>query len=159
MSIGALPLSSAPIAAEGESVSSSGTGSMAPFSGVGTQGTIEFRGERFWATETRTRWRARESDSQAMLGTTDKVPGEKVWYECDFLDVLHGASLTAVSLPVTGGITVLSHELVSNGAQVHLVRALVDGGSLGETATLSFYVDCSDGARRYRTLKIRMRML
>ncbi len=159
MTLCALPLAVAPLAAEGGSVSSTGAGAMAPFSGVGTQGTIEFRGERFWATETRTRWRARESDSR-MLGVTDKVPTfEKVWYECDFLDVLHGASITGASFPITGSITVLSHELVSNGSQVHLARALVGGGALGETATLGFYVDCSDGARRYRTLKIRGRNL
>ncbi len=159
MTIGSLPLASAPLAAEDAVVSSTGTGSMAPFSGVGTQGTIEFRGERFWATETRARWRARESDCNEMLGVTDKDPAEKVRYECDFIDILHGASITTLSFGTLGGLNVLSQELVSNGEQTHLARVLVEGGTVGVPAVLRFNVLCSDGAFRKRTLKIRVREL
>lgn len=159
MSLGSLPLAAAPLAAEGASASSIGTGAMAPFSGVGTQGTIEFRGERFWATETRTRWRARESDCNEMLGTTDKDPAERVWYEVDFIDVLNGASITTLTPAIVGSVLVLSQELVSNGAQTHLARVLVSGGGIGVPSGVKFYVQCSDGAFRVRTLKIRVREL
>ncbi len=159
MSLGSLPLAAAPLAAEGASVSSSGTGAMAPFSGVGTQGTIEFRGERFWATETRARWRARESDGNEMLGTTDKDPAERVWYEVDFIDVLNGASITSLVMATGGNFTVLTQELVSNGEQVHLARVLVSGGVYGPGERLKFYAQCSDGSLRARSLKIRLRDL
>lgn len=159
MSLGSLPLAAAPLAAEAASVSSTGTGSMAPFSGVGTQGTIEFRGERFWATETRTRWRARESDCNDMLGVTDKDPAERVWYEVDFIDILNGASITTLTPSVIGSVLVLSQELVSNGAQTHLARVLVSGGGIGILSGVKFYAQCSDGAFRARTLRIRVREL
>lgn len=159
MTIASSPLAALPIAAEGASASSSGAGALAPFTGFGVQGSSAFRGERFWATETRTRWRARESDSQEMLGTTDKDPIEKVWYECDFLDVLNGASITQLTMGSFGSVTVMSTETVSNGAQVHLARALVSGVGLGELAKLRFQVLCSDGAYRKRSLRIRGREL
>jgi hypothetical protein len=159
MSIASLPLASGPIAAAAESVSSSGGGALAPFTGFGVQGSFVFRGERFWATETQTRWRARESDSQQMLGTTDKAPLEKVRYEMDFLDILNGSSITSFSISVTGSLVPLSSETVSNGEQVHLVRTLVSGGSVGVTDLLSFRVQCADGALRVRSIKVRGREL
>jgi len=159
MTIATSPLASLPIAAEGAVASSSGSGALAPFAGVGTQGTIEFRGERFWAAETQTRFRARESDSQEMLGTTDKTPLEKVWYECDFLDLLNGADITSLTLWTQGTMSVVSSETESNGAQVHLARALVTGVGVGEVSKLTYIVQCSDGALRARSLKIRGREL
>jgi hypothetical protein len=159
MSLCSLPLAAAPVAAEQSTATAISGGALAPFTGTGSQGTVTFRGERFWATETRTRWRARESDSQSMLGTTDKTPVERVRYECDFIDILNGADITSATFWVTGSLIPLSNELVSNGSQVHLVRVLVDGGSIGDESKLSFYVQCSDGAVRFRTLKIRVREL
>jgi hypothetical protein len=158
MSIASLPLAAVPLAAEGASVSSSGVGVLAPFTGFGLQGSSALRGERLWATETRARWRARESDSE-MLGTTDKDPAEKVWYECDFLDVLNGASITELVVGADSPLVVLSTQTVSNGAQVHLARALVVAGDLGVTSRVRFQVQCSDGAYRKRSLRVRGREL
>jgi hypothetical protein len=138
---------------------SSGVGVMAPFAGFGTQSDVPFRGQTFWATETQWRFKARDSDSEAMLGTTDKHPEEKVWYECDFIDVLRGASINTYSYGAIGDLNVLSLQVVSNGEVNHLVRALVNGVPLGETAQLRFVVYCSDGTERHRSLKIRGRWL
>lgn len=158
MTLAALPLASEAIAAD-SSPSSSGTGTMAPFAGFGTQTEIEFRGELFWATETQMRFSARESDGEQMLGVTDKGPEEKVWYECDFIDILHGASILSLAMGSVGTATVLAQELVSNGEVTHLARVLVSGVSLGETAQLRFNATCSDGSFRKRSLKIRGRDL
>lgn len=159
MTLASLPLSAAPLAAEAESGSSGGVGALAPFSGTGSQGTIEFRGERFWATETPSRWRARESDCNEMLGTTDKDPAERVWYEVDFIDILNGASITELTPSVGGSVIVLSQELVSNGQQTHMARVFVSGGGIGVPTKVKFYIQCSDGAFRARSLKIRVREL
>lgn len=90
-----------------------------------------------------------------MLGTTDKDPTEKVWYEFEFLDILHKATINSVSFGVFGSITVLSSE-VEDG---HFVRALVSGVGLNESAVLRVNIDCSDGSLRKRSLKIRGRDL
>ena len=158
MTLATLPIAVVPLLAS-TALSSSGGGIMAPLAGFGTQSEIEFRGELFWATETRARFRARESDGEEMLGVTDKAPEEKVWYECDFIDVLHGASITILQFGSLGSVNVLAQETVSNGETVHLARALVSGVGQGETAQLRFVVTCSDGTVRKRTLKIRGREL
>jgi hypothetical protein len=94
-----------------------------------------------------------------MLGTTDKDPYERVWYECDFLDVLNGASITQLIMGVDSPLVLLASETQSNGEQVHLARALVVNGGLGQTSRLRFQVQCWDGSSRKRTLRIRGREL
>ena len=158
MTIAASPLAALPIAAEGGSGYSTGSGSLAPFTGFGVQGSSAIRGERFWATETRARWRARESDSE-MLGTTDKDPYERVWYECDFIDILNGASITRFEVGVDSPLVVLATETASNGSQVHLARVLIVNAGLGQTSRVRFEVLCSDGSQRKRSLRIRGREL
>ena len=128
---------------------------MAPFMGFGLQGALPIRGELFWANETQARFRARESDGEEMLGVTDKDPIEKVWYEVDFIDILHGATISALLIGSFGSVTALSTEIVDG----HLARVLVSGVGLNETALLRFDIDCSDGSHRKRSLKIRGREL
>lgn len=159
MTLAAAPLSALPLAAETVVGSSFGAGALAPFSGFGVQGSSAFRGERFRVTETRARWRARESDSQEMLGTTDKSPLEKVWYEVDFLDVLHGASIIGLTVWVQGTMLPLSQQTESNGEQVNLVKVLIAGVAVGEVSKMTLIVQCSDGAVRARSLKVRGREL
>lgn len=152
------PLCALPIAAE-PFASATGLGVMAPFAGFGVQGVFEFRAEIFWATETQWRFIARDSDGEEMLGVTDKAPEEKVWYECEFIDVLRGASIVAYAFGSLGSVNVLGSELVFNGEVNHSVRVLVSGVGEDETAELRFNVTCSDGSARKRTLKIRGREL
>lgn len=161
MTLGASPIAATPIAAAAAASSSSGgIGALAPFSGFGTQGEPEFRGVRFWANETQSRFVARESDGDEMLGTTDKDPTERVWYEFDFIDLLKGASILSVALTVTPGLSVVTYETVSNGESVHLLRMLAAGGGpVGSDFILKATVSCSDGSIRARSLKIRSKEL
>lgn len=156
MAICNAPLGIWPIASEPLD-GATGLGILAPLRGFGTQSTIEFRGEIFWAFETQATFAARESDTDQMLGVTDKVPEEKVWYECEFIDIIHGANILTLLMTTVGSVVVLAQQLVSNGEIFHKARVLVTGVALGETAKLRFYITCSDGSYRRRTLKIRGR--
>ncbi len=133
---------------------------MAPFAGFGTQGVLEFRGVRYWASEDKTRFRARDTDGDELLGVTDKDSFEKVWYEIDLIDILHGASIQSMIPVASSGITVYSQELVSNGQSTHMVRALIGGSASFDIDSLvRFHFICSDGSQRVRSLKIRTKLL
>lgn len=156
--LGAEALAAEPLASDTSAASSSASGTMAPFEGFGTQGDFDFRGVRYWASEGQTRFRARESDGSEVLGITDKDGFEKVWYEIDLIDILHGASILSMVTGITGGVTVLSQELVSNGESTHMARVLIGAGSPVDSM-VRFYFTCSDGSQRVRSLKIRSRLL
>jgi hypothetical protein len=163
MTLGAYPIATEAIAADPTAVSSLlpyGAGVLAPFAGSGYQGDFEFRGERFWANSPPTRFRARETDGEGMIGTTDKDPLEYVWYEVDWSDVLNGASIVTVSYSLDAGLTLLGQSLETNGEVNFLTRFFLSGGPTVGTAYLArVSVVCSDASRRKRTLKIRSREL
>ncbi len=157
MTLASASIAESPILGDGAgTASSSSVGVMAPLSGYGTQGAQAFRGESFRATETQ--WSFRARDGKEMLGVTDKWSWDKIWYECDFIDVLRGASILTFN-PATGvgSIAMLSHELVSNGEAVHKVRVLLSAGTVNTTESFYFRVSCSDGSYITRRLKIRIK--
>lgn len=135
----------------------SSVGVMAPLSAYGTQGSHEFRGESYRATETQ--WRFQARDGSEMLGTTDKFAWDKIWYECEFIDVLRGATIVAFNPAVSPGFTssILSQQLVSNGETVHKVRVLLGGGTANTEGSFYFRVTASDGSHITRRLKIRIK--
>lgn len=156
--LGAEALAADPLASDGSLSPSAASGTMAPFAGFATQSGFDFRGVRYWASESQTRFRARESDGSEVLGITDKDGFEKVWYEIDLIDILHGASIVSMVSGIVGGVTLLAQELVSNGETVHMARVLIGAGSVTDSM-VRFYFTCSDGSQRVRSLKIRSRLL
>lgn len=159
MSIGALPIATAAIASLSSGASSSGVGVMGPFVGSGSQGALALRMQKFWANEGPWRFIAKDSDGDDMIGTTDKDPIEKVWYELEFIDILRGADIISATPTVDGLSTIFSQALVSNGDTTHAVRLLIGNGIAGQTSAVSLYLTCSDGSFRRRTLKVRGRKL
>jgi hypothetical protein len=159
MTLGAYPIASEAIAAD-PSFSGAGAGVMAPFAGSGYQDDVEFRGERFWANSPPTRFRARETDGEGMIGTTDKDPTEYVWYEIDWSDVLNGASILSAAYQLDTNLALLGQSIETNGEVNFLTRFFLSGGtSAGNSYLARVTVSCSDGSRRKRTLKIRSREL
>lgn len=158
MSIGALPIATAAIASLSSGASSSGVGVMGPFVGSGSQGALALRMQKFWASESPWRFIAKDSDGDDMIGTTDKDPIEKVWYELEFIDVLRGANILSANSSSTR-VSIFSQELVSNGDTTHAVRLLVGNGETGQTGEVRVDLNCSDGSVRKRTLKVRGRKL
>lgn len=159
MTIGHFAICEEAIAAETPPIADS-SGELTSFGGYGAQGTIQYRGERFWATAPPTRFRARESDHDDMLGVTDKDPEEKVWYEVDWTDVLNGASILSASYVLDTNLVLLAHSIDTNGEVNYLTKFFLGGATnLGTTYFARVSVVCSDGSRRKRTLKIRSREL
>lgn len=126
---------------------------MGPFVGWGSQATTTYRRQKFWASETPALFRARETDGDNMIGTTDKDPVEKVWYELEFVDILRGATILSAS-PSAMGVTIYAQE-----ASDTAVRLLVGNGETGQTGEARVDLVCSDGSVRKRTLKVRGRKL
>lgn len=133
---------------------------MDPFAGFGSQGDLEFRGERFWANCPPTRFWAKETDGENMVGTTDKDPAEYVWYEIDWSDILNGASIVSASYSLDTNLALLGSSIETNGEVNFLTRFFLSGGTSPGTSYLArVSIVCSDGSRRKRTLKIRSREL
>lgn len=126
---------------------------IGPLVGYGEQVERQNKHVRFWAHETPRVYWAKESDTQ-MLGTVDIDPYEKVWREIDWRDVLAGATIQSMTCLPESGLTVQSQELDGT-----VTRFLVYGSSLITMADLFVGITVSDGSKRGRRLRYRVKEL
>lgn len=123
---------------------------LGPLQGYAEQSTAPRRYVRFWVHETPRVYWAKESDIE-MLGTVDIDPFERVWREIDWKDVLSGAEIQSVTyLPEASLI------LISSATEGTVTRFLVRGS---ESADLFVGITASDGSKRGRRLRYRVREL
>lgn len=144
--VGAHPVAALPGAAAAAVV----IATLGPLQGYGEQSTAARRYVRFWVHETPRVYWAKETDIE-MLGTVDLDPYERVWREIDWKDVLSGAEIqSATYLPETG------LTMVSYSTEGTVTRFLVRGSA---TADLFVGITASDGSKRGRRLRYRVREL